>query len=41
MRKMVAVLMAAVLVAAAGCSEDTDKKKGVEVEVDKKDSGGY
>jgi hypothetical protein len=40
MRKMVAVFMAAVLVAAVGCSKD-DEGKGVDVKVENKDKGGY
>jgi hypothetical protein len=40
MRKTMAVLMVAVLLAAAGCSKD-DEGKGVDVKVEKKDSGGY
>jgi hypothetical protein len=41
MRKTVAALMVGLLLASVGCSDDKDSKKGVEVEVDQKDKGGY
>jgi hypothetical protein len=43
MRKIVAILMAAGLSVAGGCSGDGDEGKGVDVKVEteNKDKGGY